>query len=105
MFNLIPNPVAWFESAINGKLERVTAIKLLGCALTGMLTFLWYLGLIPVIGKALKMSAAAMRVNLERSGIMQDLEGLQLTLPHAMYGSDLTAQFEGETLTLKKGEQ
>ncbi|MDE2020717.1 MAG: hypothetical protein KGJ13_10310 [Patescibacteria group bacterium] len=94
------NPVAWFESAINGKLEREAAIKLLGMGLSGMLTFLWSLGSIPVIGKALKLSAAAMKVNLDTSGLLDDLKGLQVTVPAPMYDADLRKIFQGEEIQI-----
>jgi hypothetical protein len=93
MFGLSLNPVGWWESAINGKMEREFADLLLGTALSMLITFLCRLRKFPVIGPALADASQAGRLNMQnfKDGAM--LKKFSITYPKEMDDPDWGARF------------
>ena len=95
------NPVSWFESAINAKLEREAANALLSAALSNYITFLWRSGSSKIAlwfgeGRALQDAAVAMYLTLNS---LETKNFLTLTLPKDMLNADLLSQFQTERMT------
>lgn len=93
MFNIAPNPVEWYESAINGKMEREFAELLLGTGLSMLITFLISLKKFPLIGGALANMGMAARLNLERYKDGAALKKFSITYPVSTSDTDWIAQF------------
>jgi hypothetical protein len=75
------NPVNWYESAINARMERDAAITLLGAALSFWVSFLWGLSRLPLVGTAFSAAARSTYVALLHS---RALDGLTLVVPHEL---------------------
>lgn len=88
------NPVAWWESAVNGKMEREFADLLLGTGLSMLITFLFRLKKIPLLGAALADASQAGKLNMQnyKSGAM--LKKFSVTYPKEMDDPNWTSQFE-----------
>ncbi len=96
-----PNPVAWFESAANAKLERAEVNAFVSMLYSAQISFLWrsgsskwaqYLG----EGKALQDTATAMYLTLSR---MQTKDFLVLTVPQDLLSPDNLSKFQTEKVT------
>lgn len=87
------NPVAWFESAVNGKLEREFAELILGTAFSMLFTFLLRLKKFPIIGSALAEMSMAGKMNLQnyKDGIA--LKKFSITYPKELDDPDWMAKF------------
>lgn len=84
------NPVSWYESAINGKMERAFAEELLGAGLSFFLTLTWNLGKLPLVGPSLKKAAMAMKLNLWQGNL---IHGIRITVPDDMNDPDEMQHF------------
>lgn len=88
------NPVAWWESAVNGKMEREFADLILGTGFSMLVTFLCRLRKIPLIGGALADAAQAGKMNMQnfQNGAM--LKKFSITYPKDLDDPDWMARFE-----------
>lgn len=94
------NPVAWYESAVTGGLERDVAKELLGAGLSMMITGLWTLRTLPVIGKTLGAMAVAAKLNLWNRRLLQEVA---VTIPKSMEDPDVESQYV--TTSIQKENQ
>lgn len=95
------NPVSWFESAINAKLERAAANALLSAACSNYITFLWRSGSSKLAlwfgeGQALRDSATAMYLTLSS---LETKDFLTLTVPQDLLSADNLSKFQSERKT------
>ena len=93
MFGVDINPVGWWESAVNGKMEREFADLLLGTGLSMLITFFCRLKKIPLIGPALAEASQAGKINMQnyKGGAM--LRKFSITYPKDMDDPDWTSNF------------
>lgn len=87
------NPVAWYESAINGKMERDFAEIIFGTGFSMVLSFLAGLGRIPLIGGAFVDMAASGKINMANYKNGEALKKFSITYPKILDDPDLCSRF------------
>jgi hypothetical protein len=90
-----PNPVAWFESAATGKIERETLKTLLSSAYSTYITVLFETGRKKLWGEgaALQQTARATYLSLQP---MVNKGELVLTVPRDLLDPDALSKFQSE---------
>ena len=88
-----PNPVAWFEAAATGKLERDVVKIALSSLYSSQITFMWSEGNKKLwgFGQGLRDTATSLYLSLQP---MVEKGDLDLTVPTEMLNADNLSRFQ-----------
>ena len=87
------NPAAPFEAVANGRLERESAVTIMGTLFSAQVSFLAGLSKVPIVGTAFLWAAEAMKKNLMNSPLLLK-DKMRFTYPTMLDSPDLEKQFQ-----------